>query len=270
MKPADDEKDFRYFMYNLGGCLVNIGVGLPMVIFALVFNDFLNEYVALSILGVGIIWFYMGLINLIPLGGAVPNDGTNIREAKKSKDAQRAFYLMLKVNYEQQNGKFTETYPEDTFILPENADLKNFLTSYVIFFRSEQLQNLGRYEEAAAETFRIVGDNELLKATPMFYSFQFVMDYAFVQAVNLNDKEKAEKAIENFKSLSKVHARIYDKFIQMKFPNFQMYNAMIKGFLENDQEKAQEIIKDVRTNLTTLQNPGLEHTIQKMIFFFSI
>jgi len=95
MIPTDNEAEFKFLLYNLGGVIFNFLTGFAMLLlWYLLPSDHLLRSFAMA----GVIFnFLFGITNLIPIRSQ-GNDGANIMEALRSADGKRAFYLLLYIN----------------------------------------------------------------------------------------------------------------------------------------------------------------------------
>jgi len=256
MEPPANEKDFRFVLYSLGGGLFNIMTGLPLVILYF-FVD--NELIQIGLLTAGLAALYLGIVNIIPMtAGAIPNDGKNIIEALKSADARLGLYIMLKVNAEMSKGKRLQDYDQDAFTINENTDVDNYFVANMILLRSSQLEELGAYEESYNELLRLVPAK-----LPPFYSSQLILSMMFKELVVFGDEESVQRARERIQAKAK--DKLFQQILQMKHPTFLASYATKKAFLDNDTEKARELIAEARKLNSSIQNPGEEYSVSLML-----
>ena len=253
MEPCDDEKDFRFILYNLGGGIVNLITG---AIFLALFIFVDNKFIQASSYGISIAAFVLGITNLIPLKkGLVPNDGANVKEARKSDDAKHGLYLLLKSNADMSKGKLLSAYDENIFMVSENADINNYFAANNILLHSAQLEEQESYNESYSELQRLN-----LSALPPYYRYNVILTLMFHELVYFNDIEKARERIENL-----AKDKLFHKLLTMVHPSFIPFNAAKIGLLDNDTAKARELIAQARELIPTLQNPGVEHSVSLML-----
>lgn len=143
MPPPLRDGEFPFIIYNLGGVLANLITSILLILIAnLVKNNniFLQGILVLAAAG-GI---FAVLTNGIPMKiGGVPNDGYNILSMLKDEEAQRGFYVQLKVNGLLTQGERIKDMSLEMFKVKEGSDLSNPLnTSLRLMEYSWYLDNL--------------------------------------------------------------------------------------------------------------------------------
>ena len=110
---VEKDEDIPYFWYHSGGGLFNLA---SAALLCLVYLNTSSKYLAIySMIGM-IIYFFMGLINLIPLKKiGLANDGSNILESWLDPSVRRSVLNILMVNAEQMQGKTLDSMPEELF-----------------------------------------------------------------------------------------------------------------------------------------------------------
>jgi Peptidase family M50. len=253
MEPCDDEKDFRFILYNSGGGIVNLITGL-IFLALFIFSD--NKFIQLSSYGICIAAITLGITNLMPYKKAlIPNDGANLKEALKSDEAKHGLYLLLKSNADMSKGKLLSAYDENIFTVSENADISNFFVANNILLHSAQLEEQCAYEQSYNELLRL-NPSKL----PPYYRCALIMTLMFHELVYFSDIETARERIDKL-----AKDKLFHKLITMKHPSFLPFNAAKIGLIDNDPEKARELIAQARKLNPTLQNPGQEHSISLML-----
>jgi hypothetical protein len=256
MIPSQDERDFRFILYNLGGSLTNIIVGIALII-PLFFSS--GQTIMRWLFIAGIVSIFIAVANLIPsASGGFPNDGRNILEARKSEDAKKGFYRMLKANGEMSLGKQLSDFDEKFFEIDANADVNNFLVAYSILLHSAYLEELGHYEKSYEQLLRV----EKAKI-PSVYQAQVLMALLFNELVYQTDNESMERAKERMK-FSKDNKNDKDiiAIIEIKHPSFMIPYAAKKAFIDFDSRSAKTLISEAEKLIPSLQNPGSEHHLR--------
>ena len=117
-------------LYNMGGSLANIIVGLLFVGCSYLCRNipfFEAVFLIMAIVGFG-----FGLINGIPLcTNLINNDGSNALSLRKNKEAQRAFWIQLKVNEQMTNGMRLKDMPQEWFEFPDQEKIENSLIAAI-------------------------------------------------------------------------------------------------------------------------------------------
>ena len=255
MIPTGDEKDFRYMMYNLGGGLANIFVGVILIVPIFFSGHIFMRWLFIA----GIVSFFIALINLIPIAfGGIPNDGRNIMEVRKSEDARLSFHRALQANGQMALGKNLSDFDEDFFKVNEDADVNNFLVAQFILFHAAHLEAKGNYRESYQKLLL------LEKAQlPAVYKAQVLLALLFDELVYQSGDEGLERAKERW-ALHKDDKRIHE-IIEEKNPALMIPYAAKVAFIDLDYKAAIQLISEAEKLLPTLQNPGTEHLAGLMI-----
>jgi len=264
MEPPDEynPQNFRFVLYNLGGGLCNVMTGI-MLFIPLFFIDIQWDEKVLwtesFLLAVGFCSVLIGALNLIPSKrGGIPNDGSNIKEALKSADAKRGLYIMLKVNAEMSKGKRLLDYDESAFAVSGDTDKNNYLVANIILLHASQLEEKGDYGRSYREFFRLNPAN-----LPSFFSSQLTLCIMFQELVFFGDEASKARARQRIEA--KANDKLFQNLLKMKHPAFLPFYAAKKAFLDNDVQKARELIAKARKLNGSLQNPGQEHSITLML-----
>lgn len=141
--PAYNDGNYPFMFYNLGGGLLNIIVGGLALLLSATTN-----FADLFLFAFGFVGIILGIINLIPINGKIPNDGYNIFYLRKDKMARRSFWLQIEVNAQMSEGKRLNDMPDELFELLEDADFSNFMVLSVIYIKIGRLIENEEYEEA--------------------------------------------------------------------------------------------------------------------------
>ena len=255
MIPTGEEKDFRYLLYNLGGGLANIIVGLALVI-----PIFLSGHPFMRWLFIaGIVSIFIAAINLIPIAfGGFPNDAKNILEAKKSDDAKLGFYRVLQAHGEMALGKYLSDFDEDFFKINEDADVNNFLVAQFVLFHAAYLEEKGNYKESYQKLL-LLEKAEL----PSIYKAQVLLALLFDELVYQGGAENLERAKERW-ALHKDDKRILE-IVEEKNPALMIPYAAKIAFIDSDLKAARKLLSEAKKLIPTLQNFGMEHIANQMV-----
>lgn len=254
MEPCEDEEKFRYWLYNAGGGLVNLITGIAL---AIPFFFVQTVMLRIVLIELGLSAIILGINNLFPMIlGGIPNDGRNIREAGKSSDAKHSLYWMLKVNAEMSKGKCLLDFPEDTFSLPNDADMQNYLVFQMALYRAAQIEESGDYVQSYKLLLQLPAEK-----LPALYSGQMLLSRMFHELVYFRDAQ----SIQNARNRLEAHDKRFIKLLTMKHPVFMPYHAAKAAFLNNDKQKARELLAEARKLNPSQQNPGQEHSVTLML-----
>ena len=141
-----------YRLFNFGGSLMNLIFVIPVLIIVLGGN--LGRYSEMF----GVLWCLVGILaaamNGIPMSvGAVDNDGKNALNLGKNPKALYAFWLQLKINQLQMEGKTLSEMSESWFARPGKEELSNPMTAVLAALNCNYTMELKCY----SETSKLIG-----------------------------------------------------------------------------------------------------------------
>lgn len=252
MEPPEYNEDFPYFLYNLGGGLLNIIVSL-MMITIVIFNKNLGNLLAvLSIFS--LTGFYIGLTNLIPLKlSGISNDGNNIMSIKKSNEAKYSFFIQLKVNSLLTKGTRIKDMPLAWFERIENLDTNNPISLSRAILRGNYYQDKGELSKAK-EIYEDLLKNENILG---LYKNEIVCELIFCEIMTNCDLDKINQLYnKNIKSYVE-----QSKHIIGKRRLLYVYELLIN----KDEGKAEKYRKDFNKLIRTYPYRGeIESEIELM------
>ena len=253
MKPLHKEEDFTYKLYNLGGSLLNLITGMFLIVPLFIFGQTFTRWLFIA----GVVSIFMAVANLIPSSsGGLPNDGRNVKEANKSEDAKRGFYVMLKANGEMALGKKLSELDEDLFKTNEDADVNNYFVAFTILLHAAYLEEVGKYQESYQQLLRLESTN-----LPSVYKAQALLGLLFNELIYQGDEKAKEKAQERWTATEKDRDTL--SIIEtLKHPGFMIPYAAKVAILDDDIMKASKLANEARKLIPSLQNPGTEHLAQ--------
>lgn len=200
----DDYNDgkFPYIIYNLGGSLNNLiwsvlaGILFVMTRGTKVLSSFLIMFAIIGII--------LALANAVPISGPVNNDGKNALDLKRSSNARRCFYEMLKINALLTNEVRLKDMDDELFVIPEKEQLNNALAASIganALSREMDKMNFARVVE--------IGEYLLQDAKGLIpiYKNSIKLELMYCELVSENNKEKVDelfdKEVKKFAAVSK-------------------------------------------------------------------
>lgn len=230
MTPPDMvEGDIPVVLYNLGGSLMNVLVGLPCLLLALLLRERPLWGAVWMLLGAA--GLVLAAMNGIPMRmGAVDNDGYNALALKKDPAARRAFWVLMKTQEQIARGKRLREMPEEWFEVPEDEAMRNSMVVQIGVFAANRLMDAHRFEEADA-----LMDHLLTIDSGMIGLHRGLMlcDRMYVELLGQNRPE----VLERFRTPEQKQI-----FRQMKnFPSVLRTRCVLALLEEKDGEKAEEI-----------------------------
>ena len=224
--PYKDGK-YLYKLYNNGGWMANIFISfVGLIFYFFIRNNILNNLLLVFIL----INIYFALTNGIPMNLGINNDGANLKELNKSKDARRDFYLSLKINSEITLGKKYQELDEKYFI---KSNTKNSFSYYIPYSQSLKYMEEGNFQEAYNELLKIYKDNstlELVKST-LIYPLN-ICRIALGEDYYKNEVKRSMN--KQFKSFDKLYRNQIDRIV---------FWILYYRYIELNKEKEIEFIR---------------------------
>ena len=233
MAPPKDPAEFKFILYNMGGVLFNFLFALIMFIFAPGGFFYITALVN----------FLLGLINIIPIRSFLLNDGCNLLEAMKSKEAAQGLYLVLYANSETMKGKRYRDFDDDVFITGEEADLGNYFVAYKFIYEAARLEDMGRYDEFVELYTRLD-----LAPLPALISSLVKADLLYYYSFYNPDYEKARELYKDGKLRS---------LLRLKFPGLFRILAAYYFFVDGNKEKAVKLMKKAKKSAAKFPSKGI-------------
>ena len=230
MAPPENFDDFKFVLYNLGGVIFNF----------LLFGVFLY-------LGVrdGITFnLVLAISNLVPVK-AWTNDGFNLCEALKSKDAAYGFYMMMYVNHKLVEGERYRDFDEELFKIDDEADFGNTFVAYMVMLRASRFEDLGQYDAAQETLSRL----DLTKLPPIYRA----MTNAVLLYCCLIYNPDFDRAREIYKD------KKLRKILKSGLPSFMRIAIAYEFFVLNDKkisERSDYLLKKAKKAANNLPNVG--------------
>lgn len=185
MAPPKIKNDkIPYILYNLGGVLNNILFSIILFILYIILPKCIFTEIMLFC---SLIGFTYAIINGIPIGGIVDNDGKNIISISKSKEAINAFYKQLKINEELTNGNRLKDMDEDLFI---SSKSDNNIISTIQVFKCNRLIDLHEFDSAKVIIQNLIKEEKILD----LYRNLLICDLIYCKII-LNDNEDEIKEL---------------------------------------------------------------------------
>ena len=239
MIPPDDEADFRFLWYNLGGGVFNLLTGLALwLLWFLLSDDHILKHIATAGIVINVLF---GVTNLIPIRSQ-GNDGANIVGALKSTDGKRAFYLTLYINGQLMLGKRFSEIDEERIRHYGKMDPTNHLVGNLLMYEMEYLLETDLPEEALMIATQIDTAKFPAIHAQLFKLYQLLIYTAF-----LPDFDKA-RAIYKDKDLQ--------AFLKLKLPSITVILVAYEFFVNNDRAKAEKLLVQAKKDIANLPNKG--------------
>jgi len=192
MIPPDvkgDKYDFPYFLYSLGGVILNLLFGFVCLVFYIV----LPYIVVLSegLIAGFALSLYFGLLNGIPRKiGGIANDGANAIYLDEDINSKKAFYSQLKINGLLTKGVRLRDMQESLFDVDEKADYLNPLVSAMVTLKCNYLIDKREFEKA-----RELIEYSLDNLTDMLsvHRSELECELFFIELISGSDREVINK-----------------------------------------------------------------------------
>ncbi|MGM9940528.1 MAG: M50 family metallopeptidase [Bulleidia sp.] len=195
-------------LYNLGGVLMNFIVSAVCAVLLLVipFGTDLRMFL-FEIILFGVVF---GLTNGIPLmAGTVVNDGANAVALEKSPQANRAFYLQLKMNAMLTEGVSLSGMPDEWFAIPDDEDMKNPLIATIGVFACNRMMEQHRFTDMETQITHFMNittgmnsiHRQLLKCDLLYVRLLAGKSGEPVDSLLTKDVKKVMKTMKNYPSV---------------------------------------------------------------------
>ncbi len=224
---ADEEGKYPVMLYNLGGGLFNIIIGL--ISWNLLYKN-IDLPDLLRILGgvSSIVGGYLAFINLVPLKpGGMPNDGLNLYNLINDEDSRRAFWLQLKINEYLTDGNRLRDINPSWLKRAEGVDLDNPLINAIESFRVNYYMDRREFEKARELMGEIMVKNYKLVS---IHKYELILDLAYLEMLDGN--------YDNVRSLLDKEIRKYIKATKDSLPSKRRFLHAYELFINRDEEAA--------------------------------
>lgn len=238
MAPPSDEDNFKFLAYNLGGGLANIITAVIILGISAVTGE-ISFWLPIAAASLA-----LGLINLIPASGNIPNDGYNIKSARKSEEAKHGFYMMLHANSEMASGKRLRDFSDTDFKVSDNCDQTNIFIINLIIWEAARLYDLGKYEESI-NVYRNVNVDPM----PMYYRNNIYADHLYYYTVHNPDYELAK----HYRNMNKM-----SNFLNLGIPTCTRIRAAYEYFVNNNKIQGKTLLETAKKQIPSMGNSGLE------------
>lgn len=188
--PEMREGKVPYALYNLGGVIVNLIIGVVCLALYLVLPEV--PFLSVALIMSACLGFFTAATNGIPMKlGLVNNDGYNALSSGNDADALRSFYCQLKVNEYITKGVRLRDVPAELFAVRDGADMSNPMNNTMRVFACNRLMDEHRFAEARAETESLLGNENVLGV----HKNMLVCDIVFCKLL-AGEIESAEKMLD--------------------------------------------------------------------------
>ena len=215
-------------LYNLGGVLANIIIGL---IFLILFFAFIKIKILAAVMMIfALVNLTFAMTNGIPMSASgIDNDAKNAIAIQKNPEAMRAFWIQMKINEENSKGVRLKDMPDEWFTLPTEEQMQNSMIASLAVFSANRLIDEKKFEEADKLMAQIIeGDN----ATIMFYKQMLTCDRMYVELIGKCRSEVVENMLDtNQKAIMKA---------MKNFPSIIRTQYAYELLLNQDEAKAND------------------------------
>lgn len=147
MPPEGNGYDCPYFLYNLGGILMNTVISCLCIAMYLLLP--MSKMMAAFLIFTAFSGFIDLILNGVPMKiGGIANDGYNMLSIRRDKTIRKAFYTQLRVNGLIYRGTRLKDMPLEWFELPCDADLNNPLFSSIKMLEGSYYEDRKEFDKA--------------------------------------------------------------------------------------------------------------------------
>lgn len=219
---------FPYVWYNLGGVLMNLITASVSAGVALLCQNLrlVNAFcVVVALMGIA-----FALMNGIPMRGAVNNDGYNALALGKSPQALRAFWLQMKINERIVAGERLKDMPNDWFLMPSDADMKNSMVAVLGVFACNRLMDEKHFAATDREIERLLSmDSGIVE----LHRRLLIDDQIYCELVGECKKERLD--------ILRDKAQVKFNKSMKNFPTVLRTEYAYALLAEHDEEKAEKL-----------------------------
>ena len=242
------------FLYNIGGCLMNIIASIICLILYIFFQNF--SILSTTLLFMIFCGFLFALTNGIPIKtNLITNDGYNAISLRKNPDACKAFWLQLKINEQIAKGIRLKDMPNEWFIMPTDKQMKNEMLATIGVFACNRMMDEKRFEEADSLMAHLLTIDTSIAG---IHKNLLVCDRMFIEMIHNNNKEVIEKmftteqknfmkSMKNFPSVIRTEY-VYALFVQNNLSKAESLKAQFEKVAktypyESDIQSEKELIE---------------------------
>lgn len=226
--PPMKNRTFPYVWYNLGGVLMNLITASVSAGVALLCQNLrlVNAFcVVVALMGIA-----FALMNGIPMRGAVNNDGYNALALGKSPQALRAFWLQMKINERIVAGERLKDMPNDWFLMPSDADMKNSMVAVLGVFACNRLMDEKHFAATDREIERLLSlDSGIVE----LHRRLLIDDQIYCELVGECKKERLD--------ILRDKAQVKFNKSMKNFPTVLRTEYAYALLAEHDEEKAEKL-----------------------------
>ena len=216
-----------FILYNLGGVIFNLIFAISGLYLYLFY-----DYIYLKSFGIimAIIGLFYAIINGVPLGLSVNNDGYNVLLLLKNKEAVYAFWLQMKINEALLLGTSLKDMNKNWFKIDDN-NLNNSMINTIKVYNCNRLLDEKKFEKAYYEMDKLLESDQKIVD---IHRNLLILDCIYCEIILKN----------NDKYLKKYHDNLLQRFISsMKnYPSILRVNYVYSLLIEKNNVKAEKIM----------------------------
>lgn len=216
-------------LYNLGGTLLNLIISTLSFIIA---HYTKSPTLSYSLQIFGLVGMLCAAQNGIPMKTAeINNDGLNAISLSKHPEAQKAFWIQLKINAETSSGKRYKDMPAEWFEMPNDKDMKNTMIATLGVGACSYMLEQHNFEEANKAIKHLL---KIKSGLIGIHKNLLIVDQIYCELINENFEEAKKLLTPSLKNF----------MLSMKdYPSIIRTEYTIALLLDKDQNKANEIKK---------------------------
>ncbi len=242
-----------FVLYQLGGSLGNMIVGIIFLGFSLIYKDIpfaSNMLMIIAIMGVA-----LALMNGVPMRlGMIDNDGYNALSLGKNSDALCSYWIQMKVNEQMAQGVRLKDMPEEWFYVPVPDQMKNSMIAVMGVFACNRLIDAGAFEEADQLIEKLL---EMDTAIMGIHHKLLICDRIYCELISKNRQDRLEEMLDK-------KQKKFMKTMQ-QFPSILRTQYTYALLSEKNVEKAKKIKKQFEKCARTYPYPSDIESEQELI-----
>ncbi|MBE6862931.1 MAG: M50 family metallopeptidase [Ruminococcus sp.] len=183
---TDSPENAPYFLYHLGGGLFNAVTAALCGIFMLITD---SKTADLLLATVAVLSLFLGITNLLPMGKAAANDGTNLYLLKRSPALRKVLYRQLYINGLLYQGMLPRDIPSEYFADVTDDGKMGIHSCVMPMLQGSLAVDIKDFTAAQAKFEYVLNDEKLIP----IYRNECACELIFCKIMNGASKEEIDE-----------------------------------------------------------------------------
>ncbi len=233
--PSVSEENFPFIFYNIGGSLLNLLISIIFLLLNLTLATN-SSYISYFFNVIIVVGFYIGLTNIIPIKfQMINNDGKNLINLLKSKNAIRAFKSALEIDTLSLQDVRIKDMPQELFYELKSDVKDDYITNFTLYHKCIRLMDEHKFTDVKKfiNTF-------IYKDIPIvnIHKRMIICDLIFCELIEEDDNKLIEKLLTKDQL----------KFLELmkNYPQVLRTNYLINMYYYKNTKKAKSFIDNLK------------------------